>query len=238
MNGTDFNQSNFDDFLSRLIEIQSAQTAALARIAQAIETIAMSNAPEPRLTRALSEYADFDPASIGAVGKERDKYGWTVLEWGGYDWKRRSPSNNFAEAIYFSRPIGKKPDGTNNYARLITFKELGKVKPISREAEALVEHKPAAAPKPEEPEAPVSELDRIFGPNPRAAVAPRADVAPRAETWPTNQAEFETWLKARQWNGKEIHSALRNDLKGWLKLNAGQTIADAAKEIAAVMGKS
>lgn len=111
----------------------------LDRIARGVETIAMSNATAPSFNRPMSEYKDFDWSSIGATVTETDRDGVSVVEWGGYNWKRRNPSNNFDNAIFYTRPIGKKEDGSNKYARLITFKEVGKVKSLNRDTEELVE---------------------------------------------------------------------------------------------------
>jgi hypothetical protein len=127
----------------------------LDRIARSVETIAMSNATEPAFVKPLASYRDFDWSSIGAIVTEQDRDGATVVEWGGYGWKRRNPSNNFGDAIFYTRPIGKKDDGSNAYARLITFKDLGKVKAINRDTEAVLEEKtttrPAVVPPPFKP---------------------------------------------------------------------------------------
>jgi hypothetical protein len=118
----------------------------LNRIASALETIAMSNAKAPNLQRPIESYANFDFDSIGAQVKSADQFGATALDWGGFIWTRRSPQNKFGEAIWFSRAIGKKEDGSNEYARLISFKKFGEAEPLPRKVEAIVEKssKPAA----------------------------------------------------------------------------------------------
>lgn len=124
--------------------------AVLDRIARGLETIALSNATEPAFVKSLDDYPTFDWSTIGAVVTEQDRDGATVVEWGGYSWKRRNPSNNFGDAIFYTRPIGKKEDGSNKYARLITFKDLGKVKAINRDTEtrlAETPRKPEPAPQ-------------------------------------------------------------------------------------------
>jgi len=122
-----------------MTEFEMQLLAVLDRIARGVETIAMSNATAPAFNRPMSEYKDFDWSSIGATVTETDRDGVSVVEWGGYNWKRRNPSNNFDNAIFYTRPIGKKEDGSNKYARLITFKEVGKVKSLNRDTEELVE---------------------------------------------------------------------------------------------------
>lgn len=216
-------------------EYETQHLLVLNRIAVALETIAMSNAPAPAFVKPLSEYRSFDWSAIGASVSASDTYGPTEIDWGGYTWKRRSPSNNFSEAIYYSRPIGKKQDGSNNYARLITFKDMGSVKPISREAEAAIGQKPEKpTPKPAPPAEPIarSELEEYLGPNPRTA----PDVILQAAPLKT-EADFIAWLAQRGWNGKEVYSALGTDAKSWIRLNPGKGWADVAQTIAATLGK-
>lgn len=159
----------------------------LDRIARGVETIALSNATEPAFVKSLADYPTFDWSSIGATVTEQDRDGATVVEWGGYSWKRRNPSNNFGDAIFYTRPIGKKEDGSNKYARLITFKDLGKVKAINRDTEAALEErttprpqtaKPAqaSAPKPQPPAPRVEHCTHCGQPFPL-----------HAETCPTRQ---------------------------------------------------
>lgn len=147
-------------------EMQSL--AVLNRIAGALETIAMSNAPAPNFVKPIGAYAGFDYTSIGALVKASDANGPTELEWGGYLWTRRSPQNKFGEVIWFSRCIGKDADGTNKYARLITFKQMSEAEPLPRKVEAIVEKKNGQKPQPtSEPER--NELEDYLGPNPRKA---------------------------------------------------------------------
>lgn len=144
-------------------EYEAQHLSVLHRIAVALETLAMANAPAPNFAKPIEAYAPFDPSTIGAIGKERDEHGWTALEWGGYIWTRRSPQNKFGEAIWFSRPVGKNADdGSVKYIRLITFRKFTEAEPLPRKVEALVD----AAKKPEATH-PEPTLDEVFGPNPR-----------------------------------------------------------------------
>jgi hypothetical protein len=124
----------------------------LASIAASLEVIARGMAPKaPAFVKTLEEFLTFDWDSIGAVVKQKDQYGAAVVEYGGYTWMRRSPTNKFAEVIYFSRPDGKKEDGTTNYQRLVTFKAPTTAEPINRKVEsqlAEAEKKKAPAPVP------------------------------------------------------------------------------------------
>ncbi len=215
----------------RVISLLAALTANTNRIANALEAIALTNAPAPNFIKPIESYADFDFTTIGALVKARDAHGPTELEWGGYTWTRRSPQNKFGEAIWFSRPTGKDAEGNVKYVRLITFKALTPAEPLPRKVEALVE-KPQPAPAAETPIV-KSELDAHFG-TPRITAA--ADIMTQAVP-PTSEIEFIGWLKHQNINGKEIHSALGTDAKGWLRLNPGKGWGDVAQAIAATLGK-
>jgi len=159
------------------IELLAAQVATLNRIAIALETLAMANAPAPNFAKPIESYRNFDFDSIGATVKATDGNGAIALEWGGYTWTRRSPSNKFSEAIWFSRPLGKAEDGSVKYARLITFRKFNEAEPLPRKTEAAANGtpKPATSPTPiptMPAAAPASELVAHFGPNPRQAKAP------------------------------------------------------------------
>jgi len=140
-----------------MVQLQAATVAALHRIATALEAIALSKAPAPNFVRPLGEYAEFDFDSIGAKVAARDRHGPTTLEWGGYQWTRRSPSNKFGSAIWFSRPIGKAEDGSVRYARLITFREPSEAEPLPEKVAEKVRNgesagigRQAATPGPEQ----------------------------------------------------------------------------------------
>lgn len=124
--------------MTSMTEYEMHNLAVLNRIAQALETIAMSNAPAPNFVKPIGAYATFDFTTIGAIVKARDSNGPTELEWGGYTWTRRSPQNKFGEAIWFSRAIGKDAEGNVKYARLITFKKMTEAEPLPRKVEAMI----------------------------------------------------------------------------------------------------
>lgn len=125
----------FNQLLSVLTQIAIAQD----RIATALER-SIPQQPAPKIQRPLSEFRDFNWASIGAEVVKRDQYGAGVVLWDGKQYLRRSPENQFGASIWFARCVGKDAEGRNKYERLITFKPMQeqKVKPISREAEAML----------------------------------------------------------------------------------------------------
>ncbi len=119
MNAQQTTQPNPD---AKYIQLLAAQVSALSRIAIALETIAQANAPAPNFVKPLAAYGTLDFTTIGAKVVARDRLGATAVEWGGYQWTRRSPSNKFDVAIWFSRPNGKDDMGEVKWIRLITFK--------------------------------------------------------------------------------------------------------------------
>ena len=147
-----------EDQVKDFTKILLSQTKQLARVADALEIIARNTAPEaPNYQRPIGEYASFDWDSIGAEITDRDDDGPTVVSWGDFTWLRRSPQNKFAEAIWFSRPIGKNADGQVRYARLITFKTASEAEPIPAKVARAVEagaeapHNAPPAPAPSQP---------------------------------------------------------------------------------------
>ena len=78
----------------------------------------------PDLVYPLDRFITFDWTSIGATVLDEDRHGAALVSWGGWVYTRRSPSNKFGEAIWFSRCTGKGEDGSNLYERLLTFKLL------------------------------------------------------------------------------------------------------------------
>ncbi len=120
----------------------------LERIALALETLARAGAPaEPNYIKPLGDYREFDWESIGASVVQADADGPTHLEWGGALWTRRSPSNKFSPAIWYSRASGKDEEGNNKYLRLITFRPVGDAEPVpDKVAAAAKDSRPAAEP--------------------------------------------------------------------------------------------
>lgn len=116
------------------LEIQHRQMLALERIALAVETLAPATKAAPSYQHSLENFARFDWATINATVERSDQYGAAIVIWRGQQYFRRSPSNKFGEAIWFSRCTGKGEDKQNQYERLITFKPIS-----TREIEPLPE---------------------------------------------------------------------------------------------------
>ena len=64
--------------------------------------------------------------------------GVTVVEWNGQVFTRRSASNKFPEAIWYSRHLGQDVDGNRRYVRLITFKVLSDAEPVAAKAKKAI----------------------------------------------------------------------------------------------------
>lgn len=114
----------------------------LLRIADALERIVPATPKGPNYQYPIESFPDFDWESIGAVVEKSDQYGAAVVLWGGRTWLRRSPSNKYGAAIWFSCAVGKDGDNTI-YERLITFKPRNtEVEPIPEKITNLI-RKPA-----------------------------------------------------------------------------------------------
>jgi len=109
-----------------MIDILGQQTALLERLVAAVE----ARSPVPNYVRDLAEFTEFDWSEIDATVIQTDDDGIATISWRGHRYMRRSPSNKFDPAIWFSRAIGKDDDGSNRYERLITFKELAEPEPL------------------------------------------------------------------------------------------------------------
>lgn len=123
----------------------SEQNKILWMIAESLQNmeahlrqLAISSNPAPNYQRPLSEYANFDWSSISATVLTQDKDGVTAVDWHGQVFKRRSPSNKYDAAIFFSRSLGKDPAGNNQYARLIKFTPTAEAEPISDKAKKAI----------------------------------------------------------------------------------------------------
>lgn len=122
------------------LEIQQRQTTVLERIAASLERLAPANQSAPNYQKTLEEFRGFDWAVIGATVVQSDPSGAAIVEWNGQQFTRRSPTNKFGEAIWFSRNVGKDDDGNTRYERLITFRKVGEVEPIPERVNRAISH--------------------------------------------------------------------------------------------------
>jgi hypothetical protein len=76
--------------------------ASLQGVEAHLRQMAISSNPTPNYQRPLSEYLTFDWPSIGATVLNRDGDGATAVEWNGQVFTRRSLSNRFQEAVWYS----------------------------------------------------------------------------------------------------------------------------------------
>jgi hypothetical protein len=103
-----------------------------------LRQMAISSNTAPNYQRPLSEYPTFDWPSIGAIVLNQDGDGATSVEWNGQVFTRRSPSNKFDAAVWFSRHLGQDVDGNKRYARLISFRDLSDAEPIAAKAKKAI----------------------------------------------------------------------------------------------------
>jgi hypothetical protein len=94
-------------------------------------------------------------------------------------------------------------------------------------------HQPTASNEPPLSPEGESELDAIFGPNPRL---PKQTALPADDKWPTTQEEYSEWSKARGINGKETYGVLGETATAWMKKN-NKGWSDVAKTVQATLGK-
>jgi hypothetical protein len=138
-----------DDRIEKLITVLGQQVNALNKTLQMIAAslqgleshlrqIALSSNPAPNYQRPLNEYPTFDWPSIGATVLNRDGDGAMSVEWNGQVFTRRSPSNKFDAAVWFSRHLGQDADGNKRYARLISFRDLSDAEPIAAKAKKAI----------------------------------------------------------------------------------------------------
>jgi hypothetical protein len=112
--------------MDELLRAIAYQTILLERIAVALE----GNGMVPNYQIGLDSFLSFDWDTIGATIEQVDGDGVAAVSWRGNRYTRRSASNKFEPAIWFSRAIGKDEAGNPKYERLITFKRLAEAEPL------------------------------------------------------------------------------------------------------------
>jgi len=116
----------------------STLISQLTRIADALEVLARPGKDySPDYIKPIEEYTGFDWVSINANVVKADRDGPTHVQWNGHIYTRRSPSNKFDPAIWYSRATGKSEEGETSYARLITFREIKDSDPLPEKARAV-----------------------------------------------------------------------------------------------------
>lgn len=109
-----------------IVELLQKQTAVLEEIRDALS----QPKEAPNYQKALDAFPNFDWASINAIIEGRDNDGVAAVTWKGNRYLRRSASNKFKPAIWFSRSAGKDDNGETRYERLITFSPLSRPEPL------------------------------------------------------------------------------------------------------------
>lgn len=143
-----------DDKLNWLVErvqtleqMNAVLAQSVAELTQEVRKLTIATAANeaaklaPNYRQKLTDYPSFDWSSIDAEVIERDDYGVSVVQWGGYSWTRKSPGNAYGSDIFFSRSIGKDENDKHQFVRLIGFyspKQSQPPQPISRGAEAAL----------------------------------------------------------------------------------------------------
>jgi len=124
--------------ISEQNEILRMIAASLQGVESHLRQMAVFSNTAPNYQRPLSEYPTFDWSSISATVLNRDEDGATSVEWNGQVFTRRSPSNKFDAAVWFSRHLGQDSDGNKRYVRLISFRALNDAEPIAAKAKKAI----------------------------------------------------------------------------------------------------
>jgi hypothetical protein len=121
-----------EDLLRALLEAVTYQTQLLERIAVAVEGNTV-----PNYQIGLDGFLNFNWDTIGAVIEQIDNDGVAAVTWRGNRYTRRSATNKFEPAIWFSRSLGKDETGIPRYERLITFKRFAPVEGLPAQVRSL-----------------------------------------------------------------------------------------------------
>lgn len=173
-------------FQTLLAELRGIHTT-LAAMGRAMKSEA------PNYQRPLSAYRIFDWASIGAVVLDGDAGGPSRVEYLGHHFTRRNGAGKFGEAIWFSRPQGKNEDGSNKYARLITFKDYSEAEELDGRIE-MSDEEPKTKQSNGRSAQPVSRINRPAVPPttpPPPPAKPATTTTPLAAPDPIPQKDWE-----------------------------------------------
>ncbi len=110
---------------------------ALVQVEHNMAMMIAVNNPAPNLHKPMAEFASFDWATINAKVIKGDDDGASAVEWNGRVFTRRSPSNKFDPAIWFSRAVGRDENGTNRYEKLITFRDVADAEELPNKVRKL-----------------------------------------------------------------------------------------------------
>lgn len=130
-------------------------------IRDALENLVRLQTPKaPDYQYTLADFRGFNWESIDAKVIASDRHGPTEVRYYGLVYKRRSPNNNFGEAVFYSRHSGQKADGSAAYERLISFKQPAKVRPVPEETREAMGAEAPQAPAPSTPATTITTTDQ------------------------------------------------------------------------------
>lgn len=122
-----------------ILELAQRHLELMQRIVIALEVLSSAQPLKaPNYEMPLESWTGFNWESIGAIVQQTDDCGATVVSWRGQIFTRRSPSNRYDPAVWYSRCTGKDERGKNQYERLITFKPLAQAEPVPERVSRLV----------------------------------------------------------------------------------------------------
>ena len=186
------------------METETLIITQLVRIADAMERLASGGKPTaPNIVRPIEEYKTFDWAAHNMEVVKRDDDGPTHVSYGGVLYTRRSPSNKFEPAIWYSAPAGKDEEGNVEYIQLIRFRSFSDADPLPAKARGKM---------PEQPRQPASKpAQPAVTPPAASAPAQKATVTPPPPTTPDDKDRPYTsavlWTKLVELSGKNSAKA-------------------------------
>lgn len=208
---------------------EAALIATLGRLAQAFENFNTLQAgppgqrPAPNLRRKLEDYADFDPASIGAVGVAWDHFGWTELEWDMRIFKRYRSGDDDDKGtdIRFRRvKSGNVAEKNLVWETLIKFSNARPAKPLRGElAETINAAKAAALKVPTESSPGTAVQPAVTGQPPKPKTGPLTEPDPsKAVERPFAPLELRAMLQRRAQNYTEKARAATKQQRSFMAM--------------------
>jgi|GEM_PF-1770597 hypothetical protein len=188
----------------------------LERIAVALERLSNDGKPAAlNLVRPMDEFWNFDWSAIGAEIVKDDADGPTHVQHNGALYTRRSPTNKFDPAIWYSAPAGKDGDGNVEYVRLITFRDFKDADPLPGKV-TNNGHKAPAQQQAQAPRPPAAQTQRPAAPPPTPAMP---KLATRPYSPDVLRSKLAEWAKAR--TGQPCTAQHRTLLAGQLETAIG-----------------
>lgn len=197
------------------METETLILAQLVRIADAMERLASGGKPTaPNIVRPIEEFRSFDWGAHNFEVVTQDNDGPTHVTYNGTLYTRRSPSNKFEPAIWYSAPAGKDADGNVEYIRLITFRTFGEADPLPAKVNGATRQPATTQPKVDKPSAPVPAQPKAEKPAAtQKAAAPTQPATTMAAEKGRPYSSAVLWTKLVELSGKNSAKPAAADVR-------------------------